>query len=117
MVTIERIIATLLIALLTTVSHAEVRLPSIIGSHMVVQQGMKVPIWGWAAPGEKVTVAMRDETATAVADGAGKWKVKIGPFDLGKSCNMTIAGSNTIELTDILVGKVWLCGGQSNMAT
>ncbi len=117
MVTTKRIIATLLIALFTTVSQAEVRLPSIIGSHMVVQQGMKVPIWGWAEPGERVTVAMRDKTATAVADAAGKWKVNIGPFDLGEPCSMTIAGENSIELIDILVGEVWLCGGQSNMAT
>jgi len=66
--------ATLLISLLCATSQAEVRLPSIIGSHMVVQQGMKVPIWGWAEPGERVTVAMRDKTATAVADKTGKWR-------------------------------------------
>ena len=48
--------ATLLISLLCATSQAEVRLPSIIGSHMVVQQGTKVPIWGWAEPGERVTV-------------------------------------------------------------
>ncbi len=78
MVTTKRIVATLLTALFTTVSQAEVRLPSIIGSHMMVQQGMKVPIWGWAAPGERVTVAMRDETVTAVADEGGKWMSRSG---------------------------------------
>jgi len=110
-------VAILLISSFTTVCHAEVRLPSIIGSQMVVQQRMEVPIWGWADPGEELTVAMRDKTATTTAGEDGKWRVKIGPFELGEPCSMTITGSNKIELTDILVGEVWLCGGQSNMAT
>ncbi len=77
MVTTKRIIATLLTALFTTVSQAEVRLPSIIGSHMVVQQGMEVPIWGWAEPGEDVTVAMSGQTATATTVESGEWRVPI----------------------------------------
>lgn len=107
----------LLISLLGKASQAEVRLPSIIGSHMVLQQGRKVPIWGWAEPGEEVTVTMNEKAATATTREDGKWQVKIGPFEPGEPRNMTIAGGNTIELTDILVGEVWLCGGQSNMAT
>ena len=73
----------LLTSLPATFVQAEVRLPSIIGSYMVVQQGMKVPIWGWATPGEKVTVAMRDKTAATVTEEDGKWQVKIGPFEPG----------------------------------
>jgi sialate O-acetylesterase len=117
MSTARRIVLMLLTSLPATFVQAEVRLPSIIGSYMVVQQGMKVPIWGWATPGEKVTVAMRDKTAATVTEEDGKWQVKIGPFEPGESCRMTITGTNEIELADILVGEVWLCGGQSNMAT
>lgn len=109
--------AALLTCSLYATSQAEVRLPSIIDSHMVVQQAVGVPIWGWAEPGEEVTVSMKGKTARATANEDGKWRVEIGPFAPGRPCNMTIAGSNTIELADILVGEVWLCGGQSNMAT
>jgi sialate O-acetylesterase len=101
----------------TAFAQADVRLPSIIGSHMVVQQGREVPIWGWAEPGENVTVSMSGKTAIATAGEDGRWQVKIGPFAPGEVHAMTITGVNEIELIDILVGEVWLCGGQSNMAT
>jgi sialate O-acetylesterase len=82
---------------------------------MVLQQGMPVPIWGTAAPGEKVTVKFRDQTKTADADAQGKWMVKLDPLQLGDPGTMTITGANTLTLEDVLVGDVWVGSGQSNM--
>ena len=61
-------------------SHADVKLPSVIGSNMVLQRDMPVPIWGWADKGEKVTVSFGGETKSVLADGKGKWMVKLSPL-------------------------------------
>ncbi len=95
---------------------ADVRLPGIIKSHMVLQRDMPVPIWGWAEPGEEVTVTVAGQTKTAITTADGKWIVKLDPLAAGGPHTMTIAGANTTTLEDILVGEVWLCSGQSNMA-
>jgi len=95
--------------------RGEVKLPSLISDGMVLQQGMKVNIWGTADPGEQVTVTLGDQRVTGTADSAGRWKVKLGPLNAGGPFTMTIAGKNTITLHDVLVGEVWICSGQSNM--
>jgi sialate O-acetylesterase len=82
---------------------------------MVLQQGMKVNIWGTANPGERVTVTVKDEKVNGVADSEGQWKVKLGPLSAGGPYLMTVAGTNTVTLHDVLVGEVWVCSGQSNM--
>jgi sialate O-acetylesterase len=94
---------------------ADVKLPAIIGNNMVLQQDMKDPIWGWAEPGEKVTVSIGDQKAEATADAKGMWKVALNPLKAGGPLEMTVAGKNTIKVTNILVGEVWVCSGQSNM--
>ena len=83
---------------------------------MVLQRGQANPVWGWAAPGEKiVTFAGQKHTATAGKDGA--WRVKLQPLKVNaKGQTLTIQGSNKLELIDVLVGEVWVCSGQSNMA-
>jgi sialate O-acetylesterase len=97
-------------------ARAEVTLPAIIGSHMVLESGMPLTIWGWADAGEEVTVAITDIKATVTADAAGEWQVKLPPIPASdESLEMTVSGTNTIQLTDILVGEVWLGSGQSNM--
>lgn len=83
---------------------------------MVLQNGIETPIWGTADPGEKVTVTMGNQRTTAIADGEGKWDVVLTQWETGGPFEMTIAGNNTITLTNILVGEVWVCSGQSNMA-
>jgi sialate O-acetylesterase len=96
--------------------RADVTLPDVIGSSMVLQQKVKVPIWGTAEPGEAVTVAFAGQKKTAVAGPDGKWRVDLGKFaSTFMPQTMTITGKNTIELKDILVGEVWLVAGQSNM--
>lgn len=94
--------------------RADIRLPKIFGSHMVLQREMLVPVWGWAPDGERVTVTIAGQTATTVAAG-GKWSLTLKPLKLGAPRVMTIAGKNSIELTDVLVGDVWVSCGQSNM--
>jgi len=107
-----------LVLVFTGACLADVKLPAVISDNMVLQQGIKVPIWGWAKPGEKVSVGgfgIYSREWSTVADANGKWMVKIGPFKAGGLHDMTIKGNNTITLKNILVGEVWVCSGQSNM--
>lgn len=97
-------------------SYGDVRLPRVFGDHMVLQRDQDIPVWGWAAPGEKVTVRLGEGTAVAaVADAAGAWRVALPPAKAGGPFQLVVAGGNTIALQDVLVGEVWLCSGQSNM--
>jgi sialate O-acetylesterase len=96
-------------------SLATVTLPLVLSSHMVLQRDMPVPIWGAADSNETVKVTFRDQTKTTTADAQGKWMVKLDPLKPGDPATLTIAGSNTITLTDVLVGEVWVGSGQSNL--
>lgn len=97
--------------------HAEVKLPSVISDHMVLQSKAGAAIWGWAEPGEEVTVAIADQQQTAVAAADGKWRVKLSALPAsGESQTLTVKGAkNTLTVKDVLVGEVWLASGQSNM--
>jgi sialate O-acetylesterase len=101
----------------TIASKANVRLPNIIGSHMVLQQKSTVKLWGWSAPGESITIKVSWDTTTykVVAGRDAKWITSIKTPEAGGSYSITIKGNNTIKLEDVLIGEVWLCGGQSNM--
>lgn len=102
--------------LFTSNTFAEVTLPKILGHNMVLQRHKKVAIWGTAAPNEKISVAFAGQTKTTVADKTGKWSVKLSPMKASFTPReMTIKGTNTIVLKNILIGEVWLCSGQSNM--
>ena len=101
-------------------ASAEVRLPAVIGSDMVLQQGANLPIWGWAEPGETVTVSIAGQTAKNKAGIDGRWRVTLGKLTVtpdNKPLDMVIKGDSGDEITlkNILVGEVWLCAGQSNM--
>lgn len=103
-------------ALFTSNTFAEVTLPKILGHNMVLQQKKKVAIWGTAAPNEKIAVAFAGQIKTTIADNKGNWSLKLNPMQASFTPReMTIKGSNTIVLKNILVGEVWLCSGQSNM--
>ena len=93
----------------------EVRLPYILSDNMVLQRGLPVNIWGWANPGEKVLVVFNKQKISAKAAKDGAWKIQLAPLAAGGPFEMTIQGKNVITLTNILVGDVWVCGGQSNM--
>ena len=96
--------------------RAEVTLPSIISDGMVLQQQMATPIWGWANPGERVTVSINQQSKSVAADAGGKWMVKLDPMEANaEGTKLKIQGSNTVEVKQVLVGEVWICSGQSNM--
>ena len=97
-------------------ARADVKLPKVIGSHMVLQRERPLPIWGWADGGEEVTVTLGETKVSTKADAQGNWKVVLPAVAAdGKAHSMTVSGKNKIELEDILIGEVWLGSGQSNM--
>jgi sialate O-acetylesterase len=92
------------------------RVPSLFGDHMILQQNMKNTIWGWANPKEQITVAASwGASASAQADADGGWKVLLDTPAFGTGHSLKITGSKTIEIKDVAIGEVWLCAGQSNM--
>jgi sialate O-acetylesterase len=104
-----------LACVLAAPARADVTPNGLFTDHMVLQRGMKVPVWGTASPGEKVTVQFRGQKVTATTGEDGKWKVELKKLEAGGPFEMTIAGKNEILLKDVLVGEVWVCSGQSNM--
>lgn len=104
------------LVLLPGLLQANLRLPAIISDHMVLLKAEKVPIWGEADAGEEVSVTLNGQNVKTTADKDGKWRVNLnladsppGPFE------MTVNGKNTIRITDVVIGEVWMAGGQSNM--
>jgi len=96
-------------------SNAQVRLPQIIRDGMVLQRDAKLTIWGWASPGEKVTITWNNKHFRATTSPDGKWKVELPAMKAGGPYSMKISGTNEILINDILIGDVWFCSGQSNM--
>jgi len=97
---------------------AEIKLPAVIGDHMVVQQDRPVAIWGWVGKNEQVTVTFNGQEKKSVAGADGAWRVVFDPLKAGgPALEMTVRGEKgpDIVVKDILVGEVWLCSGQSNM--
>lgn len=106
-----------LVVLFVSVAVANVKLPAVFGDNMVLQQQSEVTIWGWADPGEEVTVSACWKASASTKTGPdGKWSVKIKTPKTGNGPHeLTIKGNYTITLKNILLGEVWVCSGQSNM--
>jgi len=94
---------------------ASVRLPRVFGAKMVLQQQAPIQVWGWADAGEKVTVKISENEKSTTADANGEWRVTLPAMPAGGPYEMTVTASNKVSLSDVLVGEVWLCSGQSNM--
>ncbi len=109
--------AVLLLLLSSTAfaAQAEVRLPKLFSSHMVLQRDQPIHIWGWSEPGESVSATFHGATATSTGDPLGHWSLYLPPQSAGGPFQLTVTGSNKIALDDILVGDVWFASGQSNM--
>ena len=97
-------------------AKADVSLPQIFGNNMVLQSSQKIPVWGTASPGEKITVQLNKQTVSTVASREGKFSVRLEPESSGGPYSLKLKGRNSLELTNVLIGEVWLCCGQSNMA-
>lgn len=96
-------------------TSAEVKLPKIFSSNMVLQKGIEIPIWGLADKGERIAISFNNINIRVQANNEGKWNVKLPAQDYGGPFTLKVTGKNTIELSNILIGEVWICSGQSNM--
>ena len=110
--------AVILVAgLIPRVATADVRLPNVFGDHMVLQRAKTVTVWGWADAGEQIAVSFAGQQATAVATDSGEWSVQLKPLETSfEGRELVCSGKSTrVAISDVLVGEVWICGGQSNM--
>ncbi len=103
------------LSVITIVANAEVTLPKVFSSHMVLQRDMPIHIWGDAAAGEQITVDLHGSTNTATTDNLGRWSVYLPAQSAGGPFTLAVHGTNTIQLEDILIGDLWMASGQSNM--
>lgn len=94
---------------------ADITMPVLFGDHMVLQRGKEIPVWGWAAAGEKVTVSLHNNVVTIKADKQGKWLVRLPAMPAGGPFTLKVQGNNLFVYENVLLGDVWVCGGQSNM--
>ena len=107
---------TTLLAALSLAAQAELKLPAIIGDNMILQQKQVNPIWGWDTPGSEITVKFAGQTKNAKTGADGKWTVKLDAVPANaKPVTMSIKGTSSMVLKNVLVGEVWICSGQSNM--
>ena len=116
-----RSVVVLALLLCASVAQADVWMPSVFSDHMVLQRGKPVPVWGWADPGEKVTVTFGGQKKKAIADKSGKWTIRLDSMKASAEGRVLTVTSNrksksdNYRFTDVLVGEVWLCAGPSNM--
>lgn len=97
------------------ITFADVKLPRIFSSNMVLQQGIEIPVWGWADKGERITIEFNNNTIRTRADNTGKWKVELPVQEYGGPYNLTVKGKNILVFENVMIGDVWICSGQSNM--
>lgn len=102
------------LAVVSSSLRAEVRPNPLFTDGAVLQRGQAVPVWGTARDGEKVSVAIGDQTLTTTAAN-GTWRVELQPLTAGGPFTLTVAGDNTVTVSNVMVGEVWICSGQSNM--
>jgi len=106
------------IAILVSTQNASAHtgLPAIFGSNMVLQQKQQNKIWGWGDAGDKIEVTIEEQKKTTTVDDEGKWHVMLDPLPAGGPYRMVVSGHNKITFDNVMVGEVWICSGQSNMA-
>ncbi len=103
------------LTIFASLAQAEITLSPLFSDHMVLQRDQPNKVWGWAEPGEKAKLSIDGQNHPILADADGKWHVTLDPLEVGGPYTLQIKGKNRIEISDILVGEVWLCSGQSNM--
>ena len=112
-----RLVLPVILALVVpAVAFADVELCHVFTDHMVLQRNRQNPVWGWDAPGTKVMVTIKDQKHEATADANGRWQVKLDAMKAGGPFVLKVSGSSDVTIQDVLVGEVWVCSGQSNMA-
>lgn len=97
--------------------QVDLRLAALFSDHMVVQAGVPVPVWGWADPGQEITVMLAGKTAVTQTPSSGMWQTKLEPLKMTREPQeLVVKGKSTLIVKDVLIGEVWLASGQSNMA-
>ena len=114
--TINSYFSILIFLLISISGSAQIRLPQLISDGIVLQRETPVKIWGWASPGEKITVQLStfNFQLSTFADANGNWELQLPPQKAGGPYTFRI---DTLEIKNVLFGDVWLCSGQSNMET
>ena len=111
----KKAISIAMLLLMSQSIFAHVKLPRLFSDNMVLQRGKPIPIWGWAAAKEKITVQLKGQTKTTITGADGKWKIYLDPIAAGGPYKLKVQGTNIINFKNILIGDVWVCSGQSNM--
>ena len=111
------LLAVISFLLLALQPGAQLRLPAVISSGMVLQQNDSASLWGWGNPAEKIliTTSWNNKTDTSIVNNRANWKIKVKTPAAGGPYSITLRGSKTIVLDDVMIGEVWICSGQSNM--
>lgn len=94
---------------------AEPRMPHLFSNHMVMQRDREIAVWGWADPGENISVTLGSNTGETIAASDGRWKITLPAMHGGGPFTLLVKGNKTIELKDVMLGEVWVASGQSNM--
>ena len=115
MIYLSRIVFLFLLAVVCVDVSAKVSLPNFFTNNMVLQRGLKISIWGYANPYEKVHVALGSNSSETSADGTGMWVIKLKSMPAGGPYTLQVNGDNQISVTNVLIGDIWVCAGQSNM--
>ncbi len=113
---LQCVVAALLLLTGGRAARADVTLPAIFSDHLVLQRDATVPVWGWADPGEGVTVKVAGQTQSTTAAADRRWIVKFTNLQAATPTSLVVQGKNTLSINDVLIGEVWLGSGQSNMA-
>jgi sialate O-acetylesterase len=120
MIHARRALIVLLLATAPVMNAAELRLAGLFTNHVVFQRERPAPVWGWASPGDVVTVELAGQTKATTADATGKWLVTLDPMPASTEGRRLVVRSSSngqeATISDVLIGDVWLCSGQSNMA-
>ena len=111
----KKVFFSLFILLAAHHSYSNISLPKIFCANMVLQRNKLIPVWGWADANEKITIQFNKQTKSTVAGKNGKWLIKLNVEKAGGPYELVVSGKNTIKLSNVLVGEVWICSGQSNM--
>ncbi len=94
---------------------ADVRLPKIFTNNMMLQRDQPVRVWGWADAGESVSATLDGKSASTNANESGRWALELPPLKAGENLELAVKGNNTLTLSNIIIGDIWFCSGQSNM--
>jgi sialate O-acetylesterase len=111
----KKILLAIFISLAAPRCYSTVHLPKIFGDNMVLQRNKLIPVWGWANANERIRVQFNKQVKSTVADKNGKWAIKLDAEKAGGPYELVVTGETSIKFSNVLVGEVWVCSGQSNM--